>query len=567
MKVGFSGASPTLLILASTLALAAAPARPPGRALQAISADGLLRHIRVLSSDALDGRAPGTPGEEKTVQYLIDQFKALGLMAGNPDGTYVQTVPLVGFTTAAQAAYRIGNQRTTLVTPTECVAWSRRLAPEVRVDDSEMVFVGYGVVAPEYEWDDFKGLDVRGKTLVMLVGDPPAPDPNDPAKLDPRVFKGRAMTYYGRWTYKYEVAAARGAAAAIIVHETGPAGYPWSVVVGSNTREHLELRTADQGSNAVAVESWIPVEQARTLFAKAGADYDRLKQVALSREFQPAPLGIQASFTVRSTLREVESRNVIARLEGGDPQLKDQCIVYTAHWDHLGRDEALPGDQVYNGAVDNGTGLGALLEIAKAFTQLNRPPRRSVLFLAVTAEEKGLLGAQHYVRHPLYPLARTLANLNMDAMNPYGRTRDLEIIGDGNTTIEDVVAAVAAAQGRRVTGDAEPEKGHYYRSDHFEFAKAGVPALLLKGGIDYVGRPKDFGLKKSEEYTALDYHRVSDEIKPDWDLRGLAEDARLLFHTGWLLTRADRWPEWKPGAEFRAKREAMLKAAPARTLR
>ncbi len=530
-------------------------------ALDSMTGDGLLTHIKVLASDEYEGRGPGTKGEELTVNYLTEQFKQLGLKPGNPDGTYIQKVPLVGFTAQPTASFIAGGKRMNLKFPEDYVAVSRRFVPEVRVENSEMVFVGYGVVAPEYGWDDYKGVDVKGKTIVMLINDPAIPDPEDKNKLDERMFKGKAMTYYGRWTYKYEIASEKGAAAAIIVHETEPAGYPYEVVSGSWGRENFEIQTPDKNMGRVAVESWIHLDRAKELFKACGQDFEALKKAALSKDFKPVPLSAKASFTIKNTLREIDSRNVIAKLEGSDPQLKDEYLIYTAHWDHLGRDEKRQGDQVFNGAIDNASGTAALLELAKAYTKLRTPPKRSILFLAVTAEEKGLLGAKYYATNPLYPLEKTLANINMDGMNQWGRTRDIVIVGYGNSTLDDLLSEAAAAQGRKIVPDPEPEKGFFYRSDHFEFAKQGVPALYTDSGVEYLGKPEDYGRQKRKEYTERDYHKVSDEVKPDWDLAGAIEDMQLLFQVGYKVAQADRWPEWKPGTEFKVKREQMLKRA------
>ncbi len=550
---------PAILTVLPIVSLAATPPREVQRAAQTITADRLLPHIRVLASDEFEGRAPGSPGEEKTVRYLVEQFHAMGLQPGNPNGTWFQDVPLVGITAEdAVATYRAGDRVRELAFPGECTFWSKRVVPEVAVNDSEAVFVGYGVVAPEYGWDDFKDMDVRGKTIVMLVGDPPVPDPRDAAKLDDQVFKGRAMTYYGRWTYKYEIAAAKGAAAAIIVHEQGPAGYPWFVVVGSNSRENFDLAKPDRNLDRAAIEGWIPLSEAKKLCGAAGFDYETLKQNALNRAFRPVPLGVRMNFKLKNAIREVASRNVIARLEGADPTLRNETVVVTAHWDHLGRDPKLSGDQIFNGALDNATGTAGLIEVARAFRDSRRPPARSVLFLSVTAEEKGLLGAKYYAENPLYPIARTVANLNMDGLNPWGRTSDLEVIGWGNNTLEDWLADAAQTQRRTLTADSEPEKGRYYRSDHFEFAKVGVPALDFRGGTNVLAKPAGYKRQKGDEYTIRDYHKVSDEIKPDWDLWGAAEDVQLVFHVAWRAATDPRWPEWKPGSEFKARREAML---------
>ncbi|WP_165244369.1 M28 family metallopeptidase [Paludisphaera soli] len=531
--------------------------------LEAIQADGLLKQIQVLASDEFEGRGPGTPGEEKTAAYLIDQFKAMGLKPGNPDGTYEQAVPLVGFqATEVKGAFQAPNGELALEFPRTFVAVSRRLAPEVKVENSDAVFVGYGVVAPEYGWDDFKGVDVRGKTLIMLVNDPAIPDPKDPNGLDPAMFKGKAMTYYGRWTYKYEIAAEKGAAAAILIHEEGPAGYPFAVVQGSWSRENFGIDEPEQEGvpPRPAVEGWIDVDTAGKLMQACGQDLAALKKAALARDFQPVPLNAKAEFAIKTDLRKVRSRNLVARVDGADPFVKDEMVVYTAHWDHLGRDAKAEGDQIYNGAIDNASGVATVLEIARAYTKLRPPTRRSALFLFVTAEEKGLLGSKYYASHPLYPLEKTLANINIDGINAWGPTSDVISIGMGQSDLDDRLIEAAKGQGRVVKPDAEPEKGAYYRSDHFEFAKKGVPALDPEGGREFIGKPPEYGKQKQDEYTEKDYHKPSDQVKPDWDLSGAVQDARLIFEVGVRVGDGDRWPEWRADSEFRARREAMLKA-------
>ncbi len=528
------------------------------KARETITAEGLMAHIRTLASDEFEGRLPGSPGEERTVEYLIEQFQALGLEPGNPDGTYVQEVPLAGYDSKPEATLTARGRRLPMKWLDDYVAVSRRLVPEVEVKSSDVVFVGYGVVAPEYDWDDYKDVDVRGKTIVMLINDPPVPDPQDPSKLDDSVFKGKAMTYYGRWTYKYEIASEKGAAAAVIVHETGPAGYPWEVVRNGWSGEAFDLENPDKNMDRVPVEGWITLEKARELFRACGKDFDELKKAAVSRDFRPVSLPAKASFKIGNELRNVRSRNVIARLEGRDPAHRDEYVIYTAHWDHLGKDDSLEGDKIYNGAYDNASGTAALLEIAKAFTKLQPPPRRTILFMAVTAEEQGLLGARYYAEHPLYPLEKTLADINVDGLNPWGLTKDIEIIGYSASTLDDVAEAVARSRGRVIVPDTFPEKGFFYRADHFEFAKQGVPALYTHSGVDFVGKPEGWGKKKKEQFIAEDYHKPSDEIKPDWDLAGAVEDARFLFECGVVVSEVDQWPEWKPGAEFKARREAML---------
>jgi Zn-dependent M28 family amino/carboxypeptidase len=540
----------------------AATAPPVAAAAESITVEGLLAHTRALAADSMEGRAPGTPGEERTVAYLTRQFQALGLQPGNPDGSWVQNVDLIGYTSRPTATVTVGGRPIALRFPDDFVASSRHERAETRVDSSEIVFVGYGVVAPEYRWDDYKGVDVRGKTILMLINDPAVPAAGATgagAALDTAMFKGRAMTYYGRWTYKYEIASEKGAAAAMIVHETGPAGYPYEVVRGSFAAEQFDIPSATAGSR-VPVEGWISLDRTRALLAAAGYDFDSLKAAAARPDFRPVVLpNARASFDVDVASRRVQSKNVVARLEGG--ARRDEHVIYTAHWDHLGRDTALRGDQIYNGALDNATGTAALLELAKAFKALPEPPARSVLFLAVTAEEKGLVGAKYYAEHPLYPLERTAANINMDGANQWGRTSDVVVVGLGNSTLDDVLARVLATSGRTTVPDAEPQKGFYYRSDHFEFAKQGVPALYTDAGTSYVGRDSSYGMTKREEYTARDYHKPSDEIKPDWDLSGAVEDLRALFRVGYLVAQEPRMPEWKTGTEFKARRDSVMAAA------
>ncbi len=525
---------------------------------QSINANDLLQHIRVLASDEFEGRSPGTPGEDSTVNYLTREFQKLGLQPGNPDGTFVQNVPMFGFTAQPQANFTAGGKTINLSFPDDYVAVSRRFVRDVNVNNSDLVFVGYGIVAPEYGWDDYKGVDVKGKTIVMLINDPPIPNPDNPEQLDSTIFGGKGMTYYGRWTYKYEIAAEKGAAAAIIIHETGPAGYPYEVVSGSWSRENFDISNAGKNMDRLSVESWITEEKARELFTASGNSFEKLKNAAAQKGFKPVPLNAKANFSLKNQLREVESRNVIAKLEGSDPNLKDEYVVYTAHWDHLGKDEKLQGDQIYNGAMDNASGTAGLIELAKAFTQLPEKPKRSILFLAVTAEEKGLLGSKYYASNPLYPLNKTLANINMDVLNPYHPTEDVIVIGYGNSDLEDVLAEEARTQNRRIVPEASPEKGSFYRSDHFEFAKQGVPALYAKSGIVARDQPADFITKKQEQYTAEHYHKVGDEVYDDWNLDGAVEDLQLYFRVGYRVANGTSYPAWREKSEFRAKREKSL---------
>ena len=521
-----------------------------------IGTNSLLTRTATLASDYFEGRGPGTRGEDRATAWIADQFRILGLKPDGPGGSWFQEVPMIGQSSTTRLTFHQGTQAETLTSPQDFVAWSPVQRNSMRLMGSELVFVGYGVVAPEYGWDDYKGVDVRGKTLVMLINDPPLPDPADPTRLDDRMFKGKAMTYYGRWTYKYEIAAARGAAGALIIHETQPAAYPWFVVVNSWGRERFDL--AGSTEPQVQAAGWLSLERAQKLFAAAGTSYADAKRQALRRDFKPVALGITADVEVTNTVRRIQSRNVVARIEGSDSRLKNEWVVYTAHWDHLGRDPRGTGDTIYNGASDNAIGTAGLLELAGAFARLPTPPRRSILFAALTGEEQGLLGAKYYASHPLHPLDRTLANLNMDGLNTWGRTTDLSVVGLGNSTLDNLVREFAGKQHRTVQPEAEPEKGIFYRSDHFEFAKVGVPALYTKGGMNFLGRPKDYGRMRADEFTAQDYHKVSDEVKPDWDLSGAVEDLQLLFEVGKRVAHDPQWPEWNPGTEFKARRDAML---------
>jgi Zn-dependent M28 family amino/carboxypeptidase len=372
------------------------------------------------------------------------------------------------------------------------------------------------------------------------------------------MFKGRAMTYYGRWTYKYEIAAQKGAAAAIIIHETEPAAYPYAVVRTSWSKENFELDAADKNMGAVAVRSWITLDVARKLLADSGQNFDALKKAAVSKDFRPVPLKAKLQVDMKQALRSFKSRNVIGKLEGSDPKLKDEYIIYTAHWDHLGRHPELQGDQIFNGAVDNASGDAAVIQLAAGFAKLNPLPKRSVLFMCTTAEEAGLLGAKFYAEHPLYPLEKTLADINIDSMNVWGKTRDIEDTSFGLTTLDDMLAEAAKRQGRIVIPNSRPEKGQFYRADNFEFSKVGLPSLYIGKGEHLVARATDAPLR-SDEFDLQDYHQVSDEVKPDWDLAGAVEDVQLLLEVGYQVGNADKYPDWKPTAEFKPKRDAMLK--------
>ena len=547
-----------------------------------IDGNAVLQHTKVLASDEYEGRAPGTKGEDLTVAYIEDQFRRAGVKPGNTDGTYIQKVPLIGITPDPKVTltFARGAKKTALKFKDDFVAWTKRVArpghmkfgdvviegdqasasETVGIGGSDMVFVGYGVQAPEFNWDDYKGMDLKGKTLVVLVGDPPVPDPNDATKLDPSTFGGRAMTYYGRWTYKYEMGAKLGADAVLIVHETGPAGYPFSVVQGK-VNEQFDLIAPDNNMSRAAIEGWISLDQAQALFKMAGLDYGKMKQQALTREFKPVPLGVKAAITLHNKVRTIDSRNVVGKIEGSDPVLKNEYVIYTSHWDHFGIGAPVNGDRIYHGARDNATGIGGMIEIGRAFAKLSPAPKRSILLLAVTAEEQGLLGSQYYATTPIYPLAKTLGVVNMDALNVWGRTKDITVVGLGASDLDDYAKQIAGEQGRVIQPDPKPENGGYYRSDHFPFAKQGVPAINSSGGIDYVGKPAGWGRERSDAFTATDYHKPSDTVRPDWDMSGTVQDLQYHWMMGYRIAQAAKYPEWKPGNEFRATREAQLKSA------
>lgn len=527
-------------------------------ALKAITPDGLLAHIKVLASDEFEGRSPGTKGEDLSVKYITDQFKKVGLKPGNPDGTYTQEVPLAGIKSEPRMSFVGGDKTMDLKYSDDFVASSARLQPEIKIEKSSLVFVGYGVVAPEYRWDDYKNVDVRGKTLLMLIGDPPVPDPKVPSKLDAKMFKGKAMTYYGRWTYKYEIAAQKGAAAAIIIHETEPAAYPWQVVKSSWGKENFELDSPNKNMDAVPARSWITTDVAKKLFADSGQDFDALKKSAITKDFRPVVLNAKANIAIRQQIRSIKSHNVIGKLEGSDPKLNGEYVIYTAHWDHLGRHPELQGDQIFNGAIDNASGVASVIELAAAFMKINLPPKRSVLFMATTAEEAGLLGAKFYAEHPLYPLEKTLADINLDSMNVWGKARDIEDLSLGFSTLDDLLAAAAKQQGRSAIPDSRPDKGKIYRADNFEFSKAGLPSLYIGKGEHLLSRPETAPLR-SDEFDSTDYHQITDEVHSDWDLSGAVQDVQLVFEVGYEVANGDKFPEWKAGSEFKAKRDAMQK--------
>ena len=507
------------------------------------------QHIAALASDDFEGRKPGTSGEEKTVDYVRRQFTEAGLKPGHGT-TYFQSVPMVEITAAADATLslqRAGTKRD-LKYGDDSVVWTKRVVPQVSLDSSPLVFVGYGIVAPEYDWNDYAAADIKGKTAVILINDPGL------ATGDPKLFRGREMTYHGRWTYKFEEAARQGAAGALIIHETEPAAYGWNVVVSSWTGPQLDLVRVNGNADRVAVEGWISIEAAHRLFELAGKDFDALKAAAARRDFKAVPLDVRASVLVRNSIRRTNSANVIGLLPGR--KRPDEYLIYTAHWDHFGRAPDKKGDAIFNGAIDNATGVAGIITLARAFAHASTPPERSIVFLAVTGEESGLLGSAYYAENPIYPLAQTAAVINLDALYAGGPARDIVIVGAGNSELEDYLRKAAKQQDRVTSPEPTPEKGFYYRSDHFNLAKKGVPALYTKLGMDDREHGRAYGQQQQEDYIANRYHQPSDNYSKDLDLRGSFEDLQLLYWVGDRLTREKSWPEWYKGSEFRAVRRA-----------
>jgi Zn-dependent M28 family amino/carboxypeptidase len=518
------------------------------KAVSAIDAEELAAHTKTLGSDEFEGRFPGTAGEEKTVLFLEEEFRKIGTQPGNGD-SYFQEVPMVEITASPEAVLKVSGQGNehAFSYGEEFVALTLRNQERV-TSDSQMVFMGYGIVAPEYGWNDYEGVDVNGKTVVMLVNDPGF------ATEDPSLFKGRAMTYYGRWTYKYEEAARQGASGVLLVHETEPAAYGWGVVKNSNSGPQLSLETADGNASRCAIESWISLETATTIFQMAGLEFAALKEAAQKPGFQAVPLNLRASVTLENTIRRIKSRNVAALIPGG--KRADEYIIYTAHWDHFGRDPNLEGDQIYNGALDNATGTSGLIELAQAFLALEHPTERSILFLAVTAEEQGLLGSAYYAGNPIHPLTKTAAVINLESLNIFGRMKDVRLVGYGQSELDEYIKAAAREQDRVVLPNPTPEKGSFFRSDHFPFAKQGVPALYASSGIDHREKGEEWGRTQREDYARKNYHKPSDEFDPDWDLTGAVEDIHLLFKVGYRLAMETAFPQWNEGSEFKAKRDA-----------
>jgi Zn-dependent M28 family amino/carboxypeptidase len=540
-------------VLALTAFTRFLPAIDPGDGLDTLSADTLARHIKVLASDEFEGRMPFTRAETKTINYLQQQFAALGMEPGN--GTsFLQEVPMVNITTNAAVEMKVQSVRGSfsLKGYDEYVLWTDKDEANVTVDKSELVFAGYGVVAPEYNWNDYAGLDVKNKIVLVLVNDPGF------NSGDSTLFKGKTMTYYGRWTYKFEEAARQGAKGCLIIHNTAAASYPFSVVQNNWNTSQLHLDERGKNVKNCDVIGWVSTSAANKLLAVAGKDSSLLAS-ADKRGFKPTALGVQLTTSLQVKATYNKSSNVIAKITG--TRRPDEVIVYTAHWDHLGYgkpDET--GDSIYNGALDNASATAGLLELARAFKSLKTKPERTIVFLSVTAEEQGLWGSAYYARNPVYPAEKTVANINMDGLNPFEKTNDIIIVGAGQSELEDYLKEAAEKAGRYVAYEQHPEAGYYYRSDHFNFAKAGIPALYTESGIDVVGKGKAYGLKLEDDYREKHYHRPSDEYdEKTWTLKGGIEDLKLLFQVGKRLSLENKWPEWKPGSEFKALRDKMMK--------
>ena len=522
-----------------------------------IDNDSLMNHIQVLASDEFEGRAPSTPGGRKTVEYLEAQFSKLGLLPAFGEGdnaSFRQSVPLIEQTVTNNPALNLSypdGEQSSFAYREESMAWTARVTNESVLEDSPLVFVGYGVVAPEYGWNDYAGVDMSGKTAVILVNDPGYRAPQS------ELFKGLTMTYYGRWRYKFEEAARQGAEGAIIVHETGAAGYGWAVVSGSWSGAQYMLFAKDGNKDRVAVEGWITESAAQDLFAKNDLDYNELVEQAGAPGFKPIELTTTASTRLEMTSRESESFNVASKIAG--QERPDEAFIYTAHWDHLGVKPSAEGDdKTYNGAQDNATGVAGLFEIAEAFLALPNPPQRSVIFLAVTAEESGLLGSQQYAEDPAVAMNKTVGGINMDSIAAAGATDDIVVVGYGNSQMDDYLKEAAATQGRHLVQEPTPEKGFFYRSDHFNLAKKGVPMLYAKAGIMVRDQPEGYGEQQSARYIAERYHKPGDEIHAEWDSGGILQDLDVHFKIGAAISDSNDWPQWSQGNEFEAIREASM---------
>ncbi len=511
----------------------------------------IAKHIEVLASDEFLGRKPFTEGETKTLAYLEQEFKSYGLAPGNGE-SFFQEVPLVELDATPSDFMTVtsGNQEVKLAWGNEFVAFSERVEEQNVLEASEMVFAGFGVVAPEYGWNDYEGLDVKGKTVIVLVNDPGF------GSGDSTFFKGETMTYYGRWTYKYEEAARQGAAGIFIIHQTAPAGYPWSVVKNGWSGASLFLDQSGDQFQPI-VQGWITRDAAIKIFESSQVDMKGFVEKARSKDFQAVGLGVNASVTVSNKIKKDVSQNVIAKIVGTEKP--DEVIIYTAHWDHLGVGPVVDGDSIYNGAHDNASGVASLLTIAKVFAEQKEKPKRTVVFLAVTAEEQGLLGSKYYAENPIYPTAKTVANINMDGLYYMGKMNDLTIVGYGQSELDELAEALAQEQGRYVLADPEPSKGYFFRSDHFQFAKVGIPAIFSYGSYDAVNGGVAYAKETLAAYNATAYHQPADEFKMDsttWKMGGMQQDVELFYQLGLQLANGDLWPQWKEGSEFKAVRDA-----------
>jgi Zn-dependent M28 family amino/carboxypeptidase len=518
----------------------------------AIDAGDFVEHVKVLASDDFEGRGPGTPGEDKSVEYIKAQMQRIGLKPGN-DGQWFQTVPMVETTAAPDTSFTLtvdGKPRT-LKMGDDMVIGTTTGKPEITIKDSPLVFVGYGVDAPEQHWNDYAGLDVKGKTVVMLVNDPGF------HVADPKLFEGKRMTYYGRWTYKFEEAARKGASAALIIHDTPGASYGWDVVKNSWSGAQYTLPADSDPDPRLPAQGWITAEQAKSLFADSGLDLDALRTAASKRGFKPVPMKATLSLDLKSANAQKQSRNVIGMLEGSTHP--DEAVVYMAHWDHLGKHPDEPGDNIYNGAVDNASGVSGILEIAEAFKHQQPAPQRSVVFVSVTLEESGLLGSKYYVAHPVVPLDKTVGVINLDALSVDGKTRDLTVVGMGSSQMEDVLKGVADTMGLRLHSESHPEAGGYFRSDHFNFAKAGVPALDLGSGDDLAQGGTAAGEAAGKDYNEHRYHKPGDQYDPaTWKVEGVVETLDAAYAVGRELTGSAQWPQWYPDNPFKAARDKMM---------
>ncbi len=544
---------PAAAVLALLPAVASAAPASGGvaKAAQAITKDSLQAPIRYLADDLLEGRGPATRGDKLTQLYLASTLQYLGFAPGAGNGTYIQPLDIVGVNADVPKTwdFKKGSQTLALKSWDQFIAASGVQKDHSVIDNAEIVFVGYGIQAPEYQWDDFKKMDLKGKVLLVMNNDP---------DWDPKLFEGKRRLYYGRWDYKYESAARQGAAGAIIIHTTPSAGYNWQVVQNSWTGEQFGL--PDEGKvPLLQVAAWATEDASRELVKLAGFDLDTLRKQAQSRDFKPVPLGITTSLTLTNKVNHAQTANIAGLLPGSDPKLKDEVVIYSAHHDHLGIGEPdKTGDKIYNGAEDNAAGVAQVLAIAKAFSVLPERPKRSILILLVAGEEQGLLGSDYYARHPTFPPGKIAANINYDGGQILGRTTDLTFIGLGKSSLDNVVKKIAATQGRTVVGDQFPDKGFFYRSDQFSFAKIGVPAIYLDSGTHFRGKPDNWGKEKLEEWEAKHYHQPSDEMTPDWNFDGMIEDARLGFEAGVDIANDPKLPAWVPGDEFEAARKAAV---------